>query len=404
MAIPFGQEPIACETNLYTGLSACMTSTFDIDTIIIGAGAVGLACAAALARAGHEVLVTEGTGLIGSGISSRNSEVIHAGLYYPHMSLKHRLCVAGRRALYDYLQARGVAHRKCQKLIVATSDAEDAGIEQLSLRGTHNGVENLIHISGTEAMALEPCLSATSALWSQETGVFDSHGYMLALQGEIEDQGGVIAFNAPFEAGEVLPQGGFVCRFGGTEPLQLRCRILINSAGLQAHKVARHLSGYDMDLSPPFFLAKGSYFSCASKPVFQRLIYPAPVDGGLGVHVTLDLGGQMRFGPDVEWLDHNDPDAIDYEVDPRRSESFYAAVRRYWPGLPDGAIQPDYAGYRPKLSNRGEPAADFRIDGPSLHGHDGLVHLFGIESPGLTSSLAIADMVIARLAGQPDPY
>ncbi len=381
-----------------------MTTSFDIDTLVIGAGAVGLACAAALARAGNEILIAEAAGQIGTGISSRNSEVIHAGLYYPHMSLKHRLCVAGRRALYDYLSTRGVAHRKCEKLIVATSAREDTGIGQLAERGIQNGVENLIHISSAEAMKLEPSLSASSALWSRETGVFDSHGYMLALQGEVEDLGGVIALNASFERGEVLPGGGFLCSFGGEYPMQLRCRMLVNAAGLHAHHVAQHLDGYDQKTAPPFYLAKGSYFSCASKPVFQRLIYPAPVDSGLGVHVTLDLGGQMRFGPDVEWLDHSRPEAIDYQVDPRRSDSFYEAVRRYWPGLPDHAIQPDYSGCRPKLSFKGEPAADFRIDGPQIHGQAGLVHLFGIESPGLTSSLAIADMVCARLTGKDDPH
>lgn len=381
-----------------------MIPNFDIDTVVIGAGAVGLACAAALARSGHEVLVVEAAGQIGTGISSRNSEVIHAGLYYPHMSLKHRLCVAGRRALYDYLGTRGVPHRKCEKLIVASSAKEDAGIGQLAERGTQNGVENLVHISGAEAMKLEPSLSATSALWSRETGVFDSHGYMLALHGELEDFGGVLALNAPFERGEVLSDGGFLCIFGGVDPMQLRCRRLVNAAGLHAHLVAQRLDGYDHKTAPPFYLAKGSYFSSATKPVFQRLIYPAPVDGGLGVHVTLDLGGQMRFGPDVEWLDHSIPEAVDYQVDLRRSDSFYAAVRRYWPGLPDDAIQPDYAGCRPKLSNKGEPAADFRIDGPQIHGQAGLVHLFGIESPGLTSSLAIADMVCARLTGRDDPH
>jgi L-2-hydroxyglutarate oxidase LhgO len=381
-----------------------MTAAFDIDTVVIGAGAVGLACAAASARLGHDVLVAESAGTIGTGTSSRNSEVIHAGIYYPHGSLKHRLCVAGRRQLYAYMDTRGVTYKKCEKLIVATNPSEDQGMEALAKRGAANGVENLIHISGGEAMAMESNLSATSALWSRETGILDSHGYMLVLQGEIEDHGGVIAFGAPFMAAEVLAGGGFKCQFGGQEPVTLTCRALINSAGLHAHHVCQNLAGYDATTAPPFYLAKGSYFSCATKPAFSRLIYPAPVDGGLGVHVTLDLGGQMRFGPDVEWLDHSEPSQIDYQVDPRRSDSFYDAVRTYWPGLPDGAIRADYAGCRPKLSNKGEPAADYRIDGPSVHGVDGLVHLFGIESPGLTSSLAIADTVMARLSGPSDPY
>lgn len=381
-----------------------MTSAFDIDTIVIGAGVVGLACAAALARAGHEAIVVEGAPIIGSGTSSRNSEVIHAGIYYPNGSLKHRLCVAGRRKLYHYLEERRVAFKKCQKLIVATTPAEDASMAALAARALANDVENLTHISGAEAVALEPNLHATSALLSGETGILDSHGFMLALQGEFEDLGGMVAFNAPFESGEIFSTGGFRCHFGGPEPMTMTCKHLVNSAGLQAHKIAAALDGFDPAYIPPFFLAKGSYFTCATRPMFSRLIYPAPVDGGLGVHVTLDLGGQMRFGPDVEWLDHAKPEMVEYQVDPERSKSFYAAVRTYWPGLPDGAIQPDYAGCRPKLSGQGEPAADFRIDGPAFHGVEGLINLFGIESPGLTSSLAVADMVVARLHDQADPF
>jgi L-2-hydroxyglutarate oxidase LhgO len=308
------------------------------------------------------------------------------------------MCVEGRRKLYQYLARRGVPHQKRGKLIVATSDSETKKIESIHAIGGKNGIENLELITGAEAMAMEPNLFCSAALWSPETGLIDSHAYMLALQGEIEDQGGMIAFETPAERIELLKGGGFRVMTGGTEPGSVTCRRLVNSAGLGAHAVAHKIEGYRADLIPKLVLAKGNYFGCAGKPAFSRLIYPAPVEGGLGVHVTLDLAGRMRFGPDVEWLTTSNPAEVDYRVDPRRSDSFYAAIRRYWPGLPDGVITPDYSGCRPKLSGPGEPAADFRIDGPELHGIEGLVNLFGIESPGLTSSPAIADEVKRRLA------
>jgi len=370
----------------------------DVDVVVIGAGAVGLAVAAAFARSGRDTLVLEAADGIGTGTSSRNSEVIHAGMYYPTGSLRHRMCVEGRRKLYDYLVARGVPHQKRGKLIVATSDSETRKIEAIHATGLKNDVENLELISGAKAMAWEPNLSCTAALWSPETGLIDSHAYMLALQGEIEDHGGTIAFATPVERIEPLSGGGFRIATGGAEPGSITSRRLVNSGGLGAHAVARRIEGYRADLIPKLVLAKGNYFGCAGRPAFSRLIYPAPVEGGLGVHVTLDLAGRMRFGPDVEWLATNDPAEVDYTVDPRRSDSFYAAIRRYWPGLPDGVITPDYSGCRPKLSGPGEPAADFRIDGPELHGIEGLVNLFGIESPGLTSSPAIADEVKRRVA------
>ncbi|HPN06705.1 MAG TPA: NAD(P)/FAD-dependent oxidoreductase [Hyphomonadaceae bacterium] len=370
----------------------------DVDVLVIGAGVIGLAAAAEFARSGHEVVVLEAAGAIGTQTSSRNSEVIHAGMYYPSGSLRHRLCVAGRRKLYTYLEARGVPYQKRGKLIVATSDEEARKIEAVHATGLQNGVENLELISGAKAMAWEPELSCAAALWSPETGVVDSHGYMLALQGEIEDHGGVIAFNTSVERIEHLGQGGYKVITGGADAGAISCQRLINSAGLYAQSIAHSIEGYDGALIPKRVLAKGNYFGCATKPVFTRLIYPAPVDGGLGVHVTLDLAGRMRFGPDVEWLSTSDPAEIDYRVDPRRSALFYDAIRRYWPGLPDDAITPDYSGCRPKLSGPGEPTQDFRIDGPELHGHAGLLNLFGIESPGLTSSLAIAEEVRRRLA------
>lgn len=370
----------------------------DVDVIIIGAGAVGLAVAAEFARAGHDVIVLEAADGIGTQTSSRNSEVIHGGMYYPTGSLRHRMCVDGRRKLYAYLDARGVTYQKRGKLIVATSDSETRKIEAIHATGQKNDVENLELISGAQALAWEPELRCTAALWSPETGIVDSHGYMLALQGEIEDNGGLIAFNTPVVRITPLAAGGYEVATGGEEPGAITGRRLINSAGLYAQSIAHSIEGYDAALIPRLVLAKGNYFGCAAKPAFSRLIYPAPVDGGLGVHVTLDLAGRMRFGPDVEWLSTTDPAEVDYRVNPARSASFYDAIRRYWPGLPDDAITPDYSGCRPKLSGPGEPAQDFRIDGPELHGHAGLVNLFGIESPGLTSSLAIAEDVRRRLA------
>ena len=367
----------------------------DADIVIVGAGAVGLAVAAGFARAGRDVLVLEATTAIGTGISARNSEVIHAGLYYPTGSLRHRLCVEGRRRLYAYLVQRGVAHRRCGKLIVATTDAETAKLETLHATGRANGVEGLELVTAATARAWEAELACTSALWSPETGIIDARGYMLALQGEIEDHGGVVALASAVERIAPVATGGFRLHAAGSV---LTCRVVVNSAGLHAQHVAALTEGLTPTHIPKLTLAKGNYFSCATKPAFTRLIYPAPVDGGLGVHVTLDLGGRMRFGPDVDWLATTNPDEIDYTVNPARAAAFYAAIRRYWPSLPDGAIIPDYAGCRPKLSGPGDPAADFRIDGPALHGIPGLVNLFGIESPGLTSSLAVAEEVRRILA------
>jgi L-2-hydroxyglutarate oxidase LhgO len=270
-------------------------------------------------------------------------------------------------------------------------------MEGLHAQGTRNGVEGLSFLSGAEAIAMEPHLSCKAAVLSAETGILDSHGYMLSLQGDLEDHGGAIAFNTPVISSEILPDGRIRIDAGGAEPMTLAARRVVNSAGLYAMRVARTMAGYDGALLPPFTLAKGNYFSCTVRSPFQRLIYPAPVEGGLGVHVTLDLGGQMRFGPDVEWLNTDDPDTIDYTVDIRRADSFYAAIREYWPALPDGSITTAYSGVRPKISLQGQPAADFQLDGPARHGHAGLVHLFGIESPGLTSSLAIAEAVVDAL-------
>lgn len=374
-------------------MAAAGVQNFDVDAVVIGAGAVGLACAAALARLGQEVFVLEAEGTVGTGCSSRNSEVAHAGIYYPTGSLKHLACIEGRRRLYPYLEARGVAFKKCGKLIVATSAAEEGRLSEISASARENGVEGLQFLSGRSARDLEPALSCVAALLSPETGVFDSHGYMVALHAEIEDGGGRVVFSTPVERVEPLAHGGFHVRTGGRERARLTCRRLVNSAGLFAQAVASRVEGLSQDHIPPLRLAKGSYFGFAGRSPFSRLVYPAPVDGGLGVHITLDLSGRMRFGPDVEWLASNDPTQIDYRVDVCRADGFYEAVRKYWPGLPDRAITPDYAGCRPKISGPGEPASDFRIEGPDTHGIEGLVNLFGIESPGLTSSLALGERV-----------
>jgi L-2-hydroxyglutarate oxidase LhgO len=310
--------------------------------------------------------------------------------------MRQRLCVEGRRKLYAYLASRNVAHRKCAKLIVATTTAEEGEIAALYQRALDNDVETMSRLTGEQARASEPNLNCTAALLSGEPGIVDAHGLMTALLGDLEAAGGALALNAPVLGGSLRVGGGFEIRVGGAQPALARSNVLINAASLNAQRIARSIEGVPAAHIPQLTIAKGNYFSCAGKPAFTHLIYPAPVEGGLGVHLTLDLGGRMRFGPDVEWLATDDPDEVDYTVDARRSASFYDAIRRYWPGLKDGALTPDYSGCRPKLSGPGQPAADFRIDGPETHGVAGLVTLFGIESPGLTSSLAIGELA-ARL-------
>jgi L-2-hydroxyglutarate oxidase LhgO len=364
-----------------------------VDTVVVGAGAVGLAVARAFALAGREVVVIEKEATIGTGTSSRNSEVIHAGIYYPQGSLKAKTCVAGRHALYPFLAERGVAHRRCGKLIVATASGQMAGLEKLHAQAAANGATDLRMLSRVEARALEPEIECVAALESPSTGILDSHGYMLALHGELEDRGGAVAFMSPVLGGRI-GEGGIELEVGGAEATRLRARTVVNSAGLFAQDLAGRLAGFPRDRLPPSYYCKGNYFSLSGRSPFSRLIYPAPETAGLGVHLTLDLAGQARFGPDVEWIEH-----IDYAVDPHRANSFYAAIRTYWPGLRDGALQPAYSGIRPKLQARGEAARDFLIQGPLEHGVPGLVNLFGIESPGLTGSLAIADHVLALARG-----
>jgi L-2-hydroxyglutarate oxidase LhgO len=355
--------------------------------LVVGAGVMGLAIARALSLRGHEVIVAEKSEAFGTGISSRNSEVAHGGMYYPSGSLRALHCVEGRRALYAFCEGHGVPHRRCGKLIVATHESEIAKIEAIYRQGLANCVEGMSLIDGEAARRLEPNLACCAALLSTQTGIVDTHSLMLALLGDIEDNGGALALQTPVERVDRDGESWQV-RFGGAAPCTMCFDALVNCAGLDAQALARAIIPYPGERTPPLVLAKGNYFSCSGPNVFSRLIYPAPVEGGLGVHVTFDMSGRLRFGPDVEWVDE-----INYDVSPHRARDFYAAIRRYWPGLPDGALTPDYAGIRPKLTGPGQPAADFRIEGPADHGLPGLVHLFGIESPGLTSSLSIADKV-----------
>jgi L-2-hydroxyglutarate oxidase LhgO len=374
----------------------------EIQHLVIGAGVVGLAAAAELARRGQEVFVLEAGPQVGCGISSRNSEVVHSGIYYETHSLKHRLCVDGRRRLYDYCGIHNVAHKKCGKLVVATNDSETAKVVALAKQAEANGVENVELIDAQTARRLEPALNAALALHVHETGLVDSHGLMLSLVGEIEDAGGAVLLEHRVARGERKADGGFDVEVTTRDgSLLITTRNLVLAAGPWAHAVAACIEGVAELERPALHLAKGSYFSHAGAARFSRLIYPVPEPGGLGVHLTLDLGGAMRFGPDVEWLDFNDPDAVDFTVEPARGERFYASVRRYWPDLADGALQPAYAGVRPKLSGPGAPNADFLIRGAQDHGVTGLVELYGIESPGLTSSLAVADLVASLLDIRP---
>lgn len=366
--------------------------SFDFDAVVVGAGAVGLACGRALANRGLSVLVLESEPHIGQGVSSRNSEVIHGGLYYPTGSLKARFCVEGRRSLYAFLDSHKVDYRKCGKLVVATDDAEVERIETIFQQATANEVEGLEHLTGAQARALEPGLNAHAAILSPESGVFDSHGYMLALQGEIEDAGGSVVVSTPFERAEALPGGGFTITAGGEGGATLTTRLLVTAPGLAAQAVAGRIEGFPAGRIPTGHYGKGVYFRLTGKAPFERLIYPPPIPGALGTHYRKDLGGQAVFGPDLEYVEDED-----YSVDPARAAEFEHYIRRFWPGLPEGALTPDYAGIRPKLHGPDEPQPDFQLRGPEDHGVDGLMALFGIESPGLTSSLAIGEAVADAL-------
>jgi L-2-hydroxyglutarate oxidase LhgO len=365
-----------------------------IECAVIGAGVIGLAVARALAAQGREVLILESEGAFGTGISARNSEVIHAGIHYPAGSLKARLCVAGRAMLYGYCEERGIAHRRCGKLIVAGGETQRDRLDRIAAGAAANGVDDLRLLSRDEARALEPALECTAALLSPSTGIIDSHALMLSLLGDAERDGAVLAVSSAVHGGEVAADGVVLDVKVGAGATAILARSVVNCAGLGAQRIARGLRGLPAESVPPLSYAKGNYYSLAGRAPFSRLIYPVPESAGLGVHLTLDLGGQARFGPDVEWIDD-----IDYTVDPKRADAFYAEVRRYWPQLPDGALQPAYAGIRPKPHAPGEAARDFLVSGPADHGVAGLVNLYGIESPGLTSCLALAGHVAGIMAG-----
>lgn len=365
-----------------------------VQTVVIGAGVVGLAVARALAQTGREVVVLEAADAIGTGTSSRNSEVIHAGIYYPAGSLKARLCVRGKELLYTYCAERGVEFRRCGKLIVATSAEQVAQLEGIRQKAAANGVDDLQMLTRAQAQALEPALACHAALLSPSTGIVDSHGLMLALQGDLEHAGGAVALLSPLASAQVQDGGILLRTEDGTE---LLAQEVVNAAGLWAPGVAARIHGLDAAHVPTAYYAKGSYFTLSGRAPFSHLIYPVPEAAGLGVHLTLDLGGQAKFGPDVQWVE--DPSHL--QVDPQRGDGFYAEVRKYWPALQDGSLAPGYAGIRPKISGPHEAAADFCIQGPATHGVPGLVNLFGIESPGLTSCLAVAEAVLPHLPAQP---
>ena len=360
-----------------------------LDAVVVGGGVVGLAVARALARSGREVVILEAEDAIGTHTSSRNSEVIHAGIYYPKGSLKARSCVAGKELLYEYCVAHGVPHRRSGKLIVATNQEQVGELENIQKKAHANGVTDVVWMTREQVRALEPEISCVAGLYSPSTGIIDSHSLMLAYLGDAEERGAMLALKTHLLGAQVAA-GGFVVQ---TDQMDVACNVLVNSGGLRAPSIAKLVEGYPAEKAPREFYAKGNYYSLARRSPFSRLVYPVPEPGGLGVHVTLDLAGQARFGPDVEWVER-----IDYAVDPKRSERFYAAIRKYWPGLPDGALSPGYAGIRPKTAGPKEPAPDFEVQGPPVHGVPGLVHLFGIESPGLTASLALAGIVLQELS------
>lgn len=357
-----------------------------VDCVVIGAGAVGLAVARQLARQGREVVILEAAETFGTGVSSRNSEVIHAGIYYPAGSLKARLCIAGRGRLYSFCENFGVDHRRCGKLIVATSKQQITDLEQIQAAAAGNGVK-LGWLERDAALMLEPALNCEAALRSPLTGIIDSHGYMLALLGDAEGHGAVLACHSRVSR-LWLETSTVLVGLNDEDRPALRARMVINCASLHATQIAQSIEGFPQDHIPQAWLARGHYFSLAGRTPFNRLIYPIPQPGGLGIHLTLDLAGQARFGPDVEWID-----TLNYDVNIIRVERFYESIRQFWPQLEDGQLLPAYAGIRPKISGPDEPAADFCIEGPSDHGVAGVINLFGIESPGLTASLAIAEHV-----------
>ena len=366
-----------------------------VDCIVAGAGVIGLAIAREVSKLGLETIVVEAADAIGTETSSRNSEVIHAGIYYPQGSLKAKLCVSGRDKLYDYARERGIPHKRCGKLIVATRIDQDAALASIVERARACGVDDLVMLGAAEAQAMEPSLRCTSAILSPSTGIIDSHGLMLAYLGEAEENGAYLSLNTSVVSGRVEQDRILLHTHDHSSgsDYEIATKYFINAAGLSANAIARSLEGFDPKFVPPLYYARGNYFSVTGRSAFSRLIYPVPEPGGLGVHLTLDLNGGMRFGPDVEWID-----AVDYKVDPRRAEHFYGEIRKYWPDLADDSLHPTYSGIRPKLSGPGELNSDFVIQGPDTHGVPNIVNLFGIESPGLTSSLAIAEQAVRALS------
>lgn len=366
-------------------------SALSTQTVVIGAGVVGLAVARRLALEGREVLVLEAAARFGTGISSRNSEVIHSGIYYDRGSLKARLCVEGRDLLYRYCVERSIAHRRLGKLIIATSESERGVLREYCDLALANGAGPLVWKSPGEVARLEPALRCVAAVLAPQTGIVDSHALMLSLLGDLESAGGQVAYSSEFKGATAIAGSGFDVRVGGAEPVVLRCRELVNCTGLGAPAIARTIAGLPREGLPVPRYAKGHYYTLTGRSPFAHLVYPIAEPGGLGIHVTLDLGGAAKFGPDVQWIDD-----IDYAFDDSRRMRFCDAIRRYYPAIDPNRLEPGYTGIRPKICGPGERAADFRIDGPEVHGVTGLVNLMGIESPGLTSSLAIGEHV-ARL-------
>jgi L-2-hydroxyglutarate oxidase LhgO len=362
-----------------------------LECVVIGAGVVGLAIARRLALSGRQVVVLEAEADVGRHTSSRNSEVIHAGIYYPSGSLKARLCVAGKRALYTYLAERDVPHRRIGKILIAVHEGEIATLERLRRLAEESGVGDLVALSAEEVRAMEPAVVAVRGVFSPSTAILDSHALMGALKTDLAAAGGTVVLSAPVMGGQVEDRG-IVLEVGGKGPVSVRCQTVVNSAGLHAPSVARTLRGLNPAFVPGEYFARGHYFALAGRSPFQHLVYPMPAPGALGIHVTLDLSGRARFGPDLTWSPE-----VDYAFDEGRAQTFYHAIRRYYPGLADGALDPGYVGIRPKIVPEGTPAADFVVQGPEVHGVPGLVNLFGIESPGLTACLAIADEVAGRL-------
>ena len=367
-------------------------SGFDFDVAIVGAGVVGLACGYKLAERGRDVILLEKEGRIGAGVSSRNSEVVHAGLYYPTGSLKAKFCVKGRRMMYAFAESRSVNFDRCGKLVVATSPEEVTRLEAIAKQAAINEVEGMHLLSAEQAQRMEPELRVHGALLAETSGIIDAHGFMDALEGEIEAHGGAIALETPFEGADAMPEGGFEVRAGGADPTTFKVRQLVTAAGLGAQACAAAISDFPAEIIPQRHLGKGNYFALTGKAPFSRLIYPPPIAGALGTHYRRDLGGMGRFGPDLEWVDEED-----YRVSDARLGQFYEDIRRYWPGLKDDSLTPDYVGIRPKIHGKGEPMPDFQIWSAEKHGVAGLVAMFGIESPGLTSSLAIGEYVTELL-------